>query len=163
MSTLLTTHLEERDLPTDYKEAKHIAAIVKKGYFVLDGILYYDSSEVPSRRYLVIPQQLRDKVVFKNHNAIFSGHFLVKKLDVIKIETIFLLARNEFYGVQKCELCLTCATIQGQERRKNPELHSVPVREPFACIGMNLKEMNESYNKNQFALVTYQSGWKFIL
>ena len=40
-------------LPTDSKEAKHIVAITKKGYFVLDGILYYESSEVPGRRHLV--------------------------------------------------------------------------------------------------------------
>ena len=41
---------------------------------------------------------------------------------------------------KKCESCLVCATTQGQERRQNPELHSIPVGEPFACIGMDFKE-----------------------
>ena len=32
------------------------------------------------RRRLVIPEQLRDKVVSENHDALFSGHFSVKKM-----------------------------------------------------------------------------------
>ena len=59
---------------------------------------------------------------------------------------------------KKCESCLTCATTQGQERRQNYELHSIPVGESFACIGMDYKEMDESYDKNQFAL-DYLSKW----
>ena len=74
---LLTTW---KILPTDSKEAKTIAAIAKKGYFVLDGILYYESSEVPGKRRLVVPQQLRDRVVSENHDDIFSGHFSAKRM-----------------------------------------------------------------------------------
>ena len=74
----IINYLKKKILPTDSKEAKHIVAIAKKGYFVLDGILYYESSEVPGRRRLVVPQQLRDKVVSENHDAIFSGHFSYK-------------------------------------------------------------------------------------
>ena len=45
--------------------------------------------------------------------------------------------------------------------RKNPELHSIPVGEPFTCIGIDFKEMDESYDKNRFALVfqDYLSKW----
>ena len=62
---------------------------------------------------------------------------------------------------KKCESCLTCATTKGQERRQNPELHSIPVGESFACIGMDFKEMDESYDENRFALVfqDYLSKW----
>ena len=44
---------------------------------------------------------------------------------------------------------------------KLPELHSIPVGETFACIGMDFKEMDESYDKNRFALVfqDYLSKW----
>ena len=45
----IINYLEKKILPTDTKEAQHIAAIAKKGYFVLDGILYYESSDVPGR------------------------------------------------------------------------------------------------------------------
>ena len=62
---------------------------------------------------------------------------------------------------KKCESCLICVTTQGQERRQNPELQSIPVGEPFSCIGMDFKEMDESSDKNRFALVfqDYLSKW----
>ena len=61
----------------------------------------------------------------------------------------------------KCESCLICATTQGQERRQNPELQSIPVGESFSCIGMDFKEMVESFDKNHFTLVfqDYLSKW----
>ena len=120
-------------MPTDFKEAKHIAVISKKGYFVLDGILYYESSEVPGRRRLVVPQRLRDKVVSENHDAIFSGHFSSKKM-LQKLKQYFYWPGMSSMVFKRCESCLTCATTQGQERRQNPELRSIPVGEPFACI-----------------------------
>ena len=61
-------YLEKKIIPTDAKDAQHIAAIVKKGYFTLDGILYYERNEVPGRRRLVVPEQLRNKVVSENHD-----------------------------------------------------------------------------------------------
>ena len=62
---------------------------------------------------------------------------------------------------KKCESCLVCATTQGQERRQNPELHSIPVGESFSCIGMDCKEIDESYDNNRYALVfqDYLSKW----
>ena len=71
--------MEKKILPIDAKEAQHIAAVAKKGYFVLDGVLYYGSNDVPGRRRLVVPEQLRDKVVTENHDAVFSGHFQLKR------------------------------------------------------------------------------------
>ena len=45
----------------------------------LDGVLYYESNDVPGRRRLVVPEQLRDKVVTENHDVVFSGHFQLKR------------------------------------------------------------------------------------
>ena len=77
---LLTTWRRRSYVPTNVKDAQHIAAIAKKGYFTLDGILYYESNEVPGRRRLVVPEQLRNKVISKNQDAPFSGHFSTKKM-----------------------------------------------------------------------------------
>ena len=44
---IITNYLEMKILPIDAKEAQHIAAVAKKGYFVLDGVLYYKSNDVP--------------------------------------------------------------------------------------------------------------------
>ena len=54
---------------------------------------------------------------------------------------------------KKCESCLTCATVQGQERKQKLALHSIPVGEPFAFIGMDFKEMDKSFDDNCYALV----------
>ena len=153
-------YLEKKILPTDVKDAQHIAAIAKKGYFTLDGILYYESNEVPCRRRLVVPEQLRNKVVSENHDAPFSGHFSAKKM-LQRLKQYFYWPGMSSMVFKKCESCLTCATTQGQERRQNPVLHSIPVGEPFACIGIDFKEMDESYDKNRFALVfqDYLSKW----
>ena len=49
---------------------------------------------------------------------------------------------------KKCESFLTCATVQGQERKQNPALHSISDGEPFACIGMDFKEMDKIFDDN---------------
>ena len=112
----IINYLEKKILPTDTKEAQHIAAIAKKGYFVLDGILYYESNDVPGRRRLVVPEQLRDKVVTENHDALFSGHFSAKKM-LQKLKQYFYWPGMSSMIFKKCESCLVCATTQGQERR----------------------------------------------
>ena len=128
--------------------------------YYVDGILYYESSDVQGRRHLVVPEQLRDKVVSENHDALFSGHFSTKKM-LQKLKQYLYWPGMSSMIFKKCESCLVCATIQGQERRQNPELHSIPVGEPFACIGMDFKEIDESFDKNRFALVfqDYLSKW----
>ena len=152
--------MEKKILPTDPKKKQHIAAIAKKGYFVLDGVLYYESNDVPGRRRLIVPEQLRDKIVTENHDAVFSGHFSAKKM-LNRLKQYFYWPGMGSLVYKKCESCLVCATIQGQERRQNPELHSIPVGEPFSCIGMDIKEMDESYDNNRYALVfqDYLSKW----
>jgi len=54
-----------------------------------------------------------------------------------------------------------CDSTQGQERRQSPALHSIPVGEPFACVGMDFKEMDESFDRNRYTLVfqDYLSKW----
>ena len=156
----ITNYLEKKKSPTDPKKAQHIAAIAKKGYFVLDGVLYYESNDVPGRRRLVVPEQLRDKVVTENHDAIFSGHFSAKEM-LNRLKQYFYWPGMGSLVYKKCESCLVRATTQGQERKQNPELHSIPVGEPFSCIGMDFKEMDESNDNNRYALVfqDYLSKW----
>ena len=40
----------------------------QKRYFVLDEVLYYETSDVPGRRHLVVPEELREKIVSENHD-----------------------------------------------------------------------------------------------
>jgi len=116
-------------------------------------LFYYESSDVPGRRRLVVAETLRDQVVAEFHNQLFAGHF--SKEDLTEIEIVFLLAR---YGFIRS---VSRALPVRQERRQNPALHSIPVGEPFACVGMDFTEMDESFDRNRYALVfqDYLSKW----
>ena len=73
-------YLEKKKLPEDWEVAHRILSVAKKGYFVLDNVLYYESSDVQGRRRLVVPEILRDQVVAEHHDELlFAGHFSVKK------------------------------------------------------------------------------------
>ena len=106
----IINYLEKKVLPTDVKEAQHTASVAKKRYFVLDGVLYYESNDVPGRRRLVVPEQLRDKVVTENHDAIFSGHFSAKKM-LNKLKQYFYWPGMSSLIYKKCESCLICARL----------------------------------------------------
>ena len=62
---------------------------------------------------------------------------------------------------QKCENCLTCASVHGRGRRVQPPLKSTPVGGPFECIGMDFKQMDMSRRGNRYALVfqDYLTKW----
>ena len=60
-----------------------------------------------------------------------------------------------------CRSCVVCLSTQGQERRPQPPLKSIPVGEPFECVGMDFKEFDVSNKGNRYALVfqDYLTKW----
>jgi len=75
----LIDYLRDKVLPEDSKQAVQVVNLGKKGYYLVDGILYYESSDVPDRRRIVVPHHLRQQVLNEN-DSIFAGHFSAKKL-----------------------------------------------------------------------------------
>ena len=53
--------------------------LAKKGYFVVDVVLYFESGDVPGRRRLAVPEKLRDQIISENHNELFAGHSQSRK------------------------------------------------------------------------------------
>ena len=49
---------------------------------------------------------------------------------------------------KKCSNCVTRASVQGQGRRHNSPLKSIPISEAFECVRMDLKEMDVSKKGN---------------
>ena len=132
----------------------------QKGFYLLDGVLYYENSEGSGRRRIVVPEHLKQEVLSENHEAVFAGHFSQKRM--------FNKLSQYYYwqgmrgDIQKvCETCIVCASTQGQERQKKPLLHCIPVGEPFECVGMDFKEMDTSTDGNRYALVfqDYLTKW----
>ena len=88
-------------------------------------------------------EKLREKVVTENH---FS--------DVKQVEVIFLLARYGFSDIQEMWIMSHLCNNTRPRKKVNSELQSIPVGEPFSCIGMDFKEMDESFVNNYcYALV----------
>ena len=106
----LTEYLIGRILPDDLHEAKVIMNLAKKGYFVVDNVLYYEGGDAPSRHRLVVPRHLREQVISEHHDTAYAGHFSVKKMT---------LRTNQYYywsGMKgdihkKCAACVTCASV----------------------------------------------------
>ena len=157
---LLIEYLEAKALPEDPQEACRVREQSKKGYFIVDGVLYHEDSSISPRRQLVVPEKLRDQVLEEEHDATYAGHFAPKKL-YKRVSQQFYWPRMRGDVYKKCELCITCASAQGQKRRQNPPLQSIPVGEPFECLGMDFKEMDPSHEGNRYALVLqdYLTKW----
>jgi len=109
---------------------------------------------MPSRRRLVVPTQLREQVLLENHDAPYAGHFSAKKMHD-KVSQYYFWPGDVY---KKCSNCITCVSVQGQGRRHNPPLKSIPVGEPFECVGIDFKEMDISSKGNRYAQ-DYLTKW----
>ena len=88
-----------------------------------------------------MPEKLKDQVIAENHDA---GYFSVKKA-LQKLNQYFHWPGMNVAVYKKCESCLTCATVQGQERRQNPALHSIAA---VLVARMMLRGQTKLYNVN---------------
>ena len=156
----LMDYLEHQTLPEDSAVAKQVLGQAQKGYYILDGVLYFEDSVVPGRRRIVVPTQLRKKLLLENHEAVFAGHFAPKKL-MQRVSQYYYWPQMKADIYKVCESCVTCLSTQGQERCPRPPLKSIAVGEPFECIGMDFKEFDVSDGGNRYALVfqDYLTKW----
>ena len=76
----LIQYLETKVLPEDEVKRQKVLFSAQQGYYIVDGILYFESADVPDRRRLVVPTRLRQRIVEEHHNPIFAGHFSERKL-----------------------------------------------------------------------------------
>ena len=76
----LIDYLRDRTLPEDSSEAQQVLVQGKKGYYVVDNILYYEGTDMPGRRRLVVPNHLRERILDELHDSCFAGHFDAKKM-----------------------------------------------------------------------------------
>jgi len=76
----LIDFLADKTLPSDPCDANIVIGLAKKGYYLVEGILYYEGAEVCNHRCVVIPSHLRQKVLEEHHDLPFAGHFAAKKM-----------------------------------------------------------------------------------
>ena len=153
-------YITSKTLPTDPHDAKIVVGLAKKGYYVVDGILYYEGAEVCDHRCVVVPSHLRQKLLDDHHDMPFAGHFAEKKM-VQRIKQFYYWQQLRSDAHKKCASCVTCASVRGQGSRGKPPLVSIPVGGPFDMIGMDFVELDVSTSGNRYALVfqDYLSKW----
>ena len=156
----LIEYMEHRSLPEDPVTAKMIVTQALKGYYLVDGVLYFEDSVVPGRQRIVVPAQLRRHILLENHSAVFAGHFAPKKL-MRRVSQYYYWPGMKADVYQVCKSCVSCLSTQGHERRSKPPLKCIDVGEPFECIGMDIKEFDLSSKGNRYALVfqDYLTKW----
>ena len=156
----LMDYLEKKCLPEEQSDAKRVLAQSTKGFYITDGVLYFENPESSTRRKLVVPTDLRNEILRENHEAVFAGHFALKKM-LSKLSQYYYWPGMRADVQKVCENCVVCASTQGQEQRKKPPLHCIPVGEPFECVGMDFKELDVSEDGNRYALVfqDYLTKW----
>ena len=76
----LIKYLMNKELPDCIVRRQKVLTAAQQGYYVIDGVLYFESAEVPNRHRLVVPIHLHQCIVDEHHNPIFAGHFSAKKL-----------------------------------------------------------------------------------
>ena len=75
----LVTYLDSKSLPRDPSRDKRVLSQAQKGYYLVDGVLYYEGTDVPDKRQLVVPSHLRDKLINEHYDAVFAGHFSARR------------------------------------------------------------------------------------
>ena len=143
------------------KESKTIVNAVNHGYFMVDGVLYYEPADTPGRRRLVVPTHLREAVLDEAHDPIYAGHFSAKKL--IQITYHWPGMRGDAY--KKSATCVTCASTLGQGRRTKPPLHSIPVGGLSTVLGWTSKrwtKVSVVIVMHWYFRITFPSGLKFM-
>ena len=59
----LINYLEPRNLTEDQQEANVIVNLARKGYAVVDGVLYYERVDIPNRCRVTVPKHLREQMI----------------------------------------------------------------------------------------------------
>ena len=66
----LMDYLEQNILPDDRALARKVTTQAQKGYYIVDGVLYYEDSSASERQRLAVPAVLRRQLLLDNHNLI---------------------------------------------------------------------------------------------
>lgn len=125
----LIEYMGHGKLSEDPVTAKKVVTKALKGYYLIDGILYFDST-VPGRQRMVVPTQPRRQVLLENHSAVFAGHFGPKKL-MKRVSQHYYWPGMKGNVYQVCKSCVTCLSTQGHERRSKPPLKCIDVDKPW--------------------------------
>ena len=130
--------LETGNLPDNVSQSQKIAAQALQ-FSLVDGILYFVDTKQQSKKQVVVPVQLRQKLLQEAHGGILAGHFSANRL-------FHTLSCHWWWDtmyrdcVDYCKNCVECAVVKGTGKAQRPPLHPIPVQRPFQIIGVDIME-----------------------
>lgn len=156
---LILEYLEKDILPDDDARAWKLV-LEKSNFEIMDGVLYYLSPTLPDQWRLAVPASLRMTLMKEHHTGKFAGHFTERKMYAT------LSTRYWWQGMRAdvrhfCRSCLVCASRKGTGRGGRPPLQSIPVGGPFEMVGVDILQLPQSYQGNQYVVifVDYLTKW----
>ena len=156
---LVREYLKDGTLPSDEKRARKI--LLQKDQFVLlENVLYHIDSSPQHRLQIAVPYERRHQLMEENHSGQFGGHFAGK--DLYK-----MLAQQYWWeGMYRdvhlhCRGCLPCAAYLVSGPKARPLLKPIAVGGPFQRVGVDILEMPQTAQGNQYIVVfaDYLTKW----
>ena len=149
-------------LPDHEQLAKKIAAQASQ-FVMIDGILYFIDAKHGNRRRVVVPRQLREKIMQENHSGVMAGHFSGNRL-------YNFLSRHWWWETMYrdtlnfCKNCPQCAVTTGSGRVQRPPLHPIPVQQIFQILGVDIMELPLTAHGNRYVIVfqDFLSKWPLV-
>ena len=152
-------YLENGELPEDERISKSIVLESPK-FSIIDGVLYFEYPNSPSRWCIVVPKQLQQVLLQEAHSGQFAGHLAEKK--------VYDRLRRYYWwkGIRSdvrcfCRGCLACVTKKGGRSPPRPPLHPIPVGGPFNRLGVDVLQLPLTRNGNRYVVVfaDYLTKW----
>ena len=132
-------YLEESELPTDESAARRLV-LESKVFEMIDGVLHCESPTVTGRWCVVVPPELRSKLLTEAHDGIFAGHFSELKV-YDKLRRLYWWPKMRAEVRKFCRSCLSCASRKGPGRAIRPPLQPIPTKGPFHKVGVDVLTM----------------------
>ena len=154
--------LGENKLPYDSSQATKIAAHESQ-FTLADGVLYFIDHRHGNQIRVVVPRQLREKLLQEVHRGTSSGHFSARKV-------YNALLRHWWWSgmyadvLAFCKRCPNCATVTCAGRQHRPPLRPIPVTRPFQKIGVDIMDLpcTERGNKHVVVFQDMLTEWPMV-
>ena len=143
--------LEDGVLPDDNTRARRLT-LQQDLFTVMDQTLYRLDPKQDNRRCVVVPTQLKKRIMEETHRGPMSAHFSGQRLfNTLRRqwwwEGMFLDTQKFVRG------CPECAIVSGGGKVVRPPLHPIPVSRPFQILGVDVMDLPLTTSGNKHVLV----------
>ena len=144
-------YLKDGTLPQDTKLAKKIIAEATL-YAIFDDILYYIGPTQKEISRVVVPQQLRQKIMQEYHDGRLAGHFSGPRLYKTLVWS-WWWPHMYTDAMNYANSCPQCAIVEGTGRRQKPLLQPIVTERPFQIVGVDIMELPITARGNRYVIV----------